>query len=256
MSCLAAFLRHTLTSTSSSTRGLDSANAIEFCKTLRLQSNYFKRTCAVSMYQAPQSAYDLFDKVLLLYEGHQIYFGPTSKAKEYFINLGFECPSRQTTPDFLTSMTFPAERIPRPGYNSPWTPVEFVASWKNSLDYKALQVEIDEYKKQHPVDGPDVETFRQLKKSHQAKGQRVKSPYTLTYAQQVRLCIWRGYKRLKSDPSQTIMGALANMIMALVISSLFYNLGTTTGSFYGRSVVLFVAIIFNAFSSMLEILGK
>ena len=69
------------------------------------------------MYQAPQSAYDLFDKATVIYEGRQIYFGPVSRAKDYFVNLGFECPARQTTPDFLTSMAFPAERIPRPDCN-------------------------------------------------------------------------------------------------------------------------------------------
>lgn len=156
------------------------------------------------MYQAPQSVYNLFDKVLVLYEGHQIYFGPASRAKEYFINLEFECPARQTTPDFLTSMTFPTERIPRPGRNSPRTASEFATAWRNSPDCEALQVEINEYKKQHPIGGPDAEAFRQLKKSHQANGQRLKSPYTLTYFQQVQLCMWRGWTRFKADPSMTI----------------------------------------------------
>ncbi|KAI1074638.1 ATP-binding cassette transporter [Whalleya microplaca] len=237
-----------------STRGLDSANAVEFCKTLRLQSELFGQTCAVSMYQAPQSAYDLFDKALVLYEGRQIYFGPASKAKEYFTNLGFECPPRQTTPDFLTSMTFPAERIPRPDCDPPRTADEFVAAWRNSPDYKALQSDIREYKTQHPIDGADAEIFRQLKKAHQAKGQRLKSPYTLTYSQQVQLCMWRGWARFKADPSQTIGMLVGNTIMALIMSSLFYNMGQNTGSFYGRAVVLFMAILFNAFSSILEIL--
>lgn len=99
---------------SSSTRGLDAANAVEFCKTLRLQSELFGQTCAVSMYQAPQSAYELFDKALVLYQGRQIYFGPGSQAKAYFERLGFACPPQQTTSDFLTSMTFPIERVPPP----------------------------------------------------------------------------------------------------------------------------------------------
>ncbi|KAJ9143354.1 ABC transporter CDR4 [Pleurostoma richardsiae] len=237
-----------------STRGLDSANAIEFCKTLRLQSELFGQTCAVSMYQAPQSAYDLFDKTMVIYEGHQIYFGPASRAKEYFVNLGFECPTRQTTPDFLTSMTFPAERIIRRGCNPPRTAAEFATAWKKSTEYKALHAQIDEYKEQHLIGGPDAETFRQLKKSNQARGQRLKSPYILTYSQQVRLCIWRGFRRLRADPSMTVMMGVGNMIMALITSSLYYNLGSNTGSFYGRAVVLFMAILFNAFSSMLEIM--
>ncbi len=36
-----------------STRGLDSANAIEFCRTLRLQTELFSSTACVSIYQAP-----------------------------------------------------------------------------------------------------------------------------------------------------------------------------------------------------------
>ncbi|UKZ84353.1 ZEB2-regulated ABC transporter 1 [Trichoderma asperellum] len=241
-----------------STRGLDSANAIEFCKTLRLQSDMFGQTSAVSIYQAPQSAYDVFDKVLVLYEGRQIYFGPTDKARDYFINLGFDCPARQTTPDFLTSMTAPSERIVRSGWESraPRTPDEFATCWKNSNDYKSLQAEMDKFNKEHPIGGADAEAFRQHKKSTQAKHQRVKSPYTLSYGQQIRLCLWRGWRRLMGDPSLTIFSLLANSIMALIISSLFYNLPQTTGSFYSRAAVLYVAILSNAFSSALEILTQ
>lgn len=42
-----------------STRGLDSANALEFCKTLRLMSQYTGTVANVAIYQASQSAYDV-----------------------------------------------------------------------------------------------------------------------------------------------------------------------------------------------------
>jgi ABC-type multidrug transport system ATPase subunit len=42
-----------------STRGLDSANALEFCKTLNLMTKYAGTTVAVAIYQASQSAYDV-----------------------------------------------------------------------------------------------------------------------------------------------------------------------------------------------------
>lgn len=241
-----------------STRGLDSANALEFCKTLRLQSEIFGQTCAVSIYQAPQSAYDLFDKVVVLYEGRQIFYGRADKAKEYFINLGFDCPDRQTTPDFLTSMTAPLERVVRPGWESrvPRTPDDFAKAWKNSPNYRALQAEIEAYKAENPLNGPTAEQFRAHKKATQGKGQRVKSPYTLTYAQQVKLCVWRGWKRLIGDPSITLFQLIANTVMGLIITSLFYNLKLTTDSFFQRGALLFVAILSNAFSSALEILTQ
>ena len=238
-----------------STRGLDSANAIEFCKILRLQTELFNSTACVSIYQSPQSAYDLFDKAVVLYEGRQIFFGRADAAKQYFISLGFDCPARQTTPDFLTSMTSDLERILRPGFEgkAPRTPDEFAAAWKNSTEYEALQKEMEEYKVAHPIDGPDAEAFRASKHAQQAKGQRKKSPFTLSYAQQIQLCLWRGWRRLAGDPSLSIGVLIGNFAMALVIGSVFYNLSDTSSSFFQRGALLFFACMMNAFASALEV---
>lgn len=238
-----------------STRGLDSANAIEFCKTLRLQTELFNSTAVVSIYQSPQSAYDLFDKATVIYEGRQIFFGRADAAKQFFINLGFECPARQTTPDFLTSMTAPLERIVRPGFEGrvPRTPDEFATAWRNSNEYKALQGEIESYKAAHPINGPDAEAFRASKKAQQAKSQRAKSPFTLSYNQQIQLCLWRGWKRLTGDPGLTIGALIGNFGMALIIGSVFYNLKDDSDSFFQRGALLFFACLMNAFSSALEV---
>ncbi|KAK8098039.1 ABC transporter CDR4-like protein 3 [Apiospora kogelbergensis] len=239
-----------------STRGLDSANAIEFCRTLRMQTELFEHTACVSIYQAPQSAYDLFDKVAVLYEGYQIFFGRANLARQYFINLGFDCPARQTTPDFLTSMTSPQERVIRSGFEgrAPRTPEEFAKAWKDSAEYAALQTEIEEYKSEHPLNGPDAEAFRASKRQAQAKVQRAKSPYTLSYVQQVNLCLWRGFRRLVGDPSITIGSLIGNTVMGLIIGSVYYNLQPVASSFFQRGALLFFACLTNAFASALEIL--
>ncbi|KAG6038653.1 ZEB2-regulated ABC transporter 1 [Claviceps citrina] len=239
-----------------STRGLDSANAIEFCRTIRLQTDMFGSTACVSIYQAPQSAYDLFDKAVVLYEGRQIFFGRADQAKQYFVNLGFECPARQTTPDFLTSMTSSIERVVRPGFEgkAPRTPDEFAAAWKNSAEYKALQTDIEEYKAAHPLNGPDADAFRQSRRAQQAKRQRKKSPFTLSFSQQIQLCLWRGWKRLTGDPSLTVGSLIGNFITALIIGSVYYNLDETSSSFFQRGALIFFACLMNAFSSALEIL--
>ncbi|KAI2465836.1 ABC-2 type transporter-domain-containing protein [Annulohypoxylon bovei var. microspora] len=252
----AALSRAPLQCWDNSTRGLDSANAVEFCKTLRTQTDLFGTTACVSIYQAPQTAYDYFDKALVLYEGRQIFFGRAGDAKQYFVNLGFECPARQTTPDFLTSMTSSVERIVRPGFEgrAPRTPDEFASAWKNSAEYAALQIEIEEYKTEHPLNGPDAEVFRASRRQQQAASQRPGSPYTLSYLQQIKLCLWRGWQRLTGDPSLTIGSLVGNFIMALIIGSVFYNLQDYSSSFYQRGALLFFACLMNAFSSALEIL--
>lgn len=238
-----------------STRGLDSANAVEFCKTLRTQTELYGTTALVSIYQAPQSAYDLFDKATVLYEGRQIFFGRADQAKQYFVNLGFDCPPRQTTPDFLTSMTSPTERVVRPGWEGkvPRTPDDFAQAWRKSAEYAALQHEINAYNNEHQIGGADAEAFRDSRRAQQAKGSRPGSPYLLSYGQQIRLCLWRAWQRLTGDPSLTIGQLVGNFIMALIIGSVFYNLNQTTSSFFQRGALLFFACLMNAFSSALEV---
>jgi len=239
-----------------STRGLDSANAIEFCKTLRNSTDLMGATAFVAIYQSPQSAYDVFDKVTVLYEGRQIYFGPCNEARQFFIDMGFEPPERQTTPDFLTSLTSPQERKARAGYENrvPRTPDEFVQRWKASETYRRLIAEIEEYNNQYPVGGEALELFKQSRRAQQAKRQRVKSPYTLSYVQQIALCLRRGFWRLKADPSLTLTQLIGNSVMNLIISSVFFNLQPTTTSFFQRGSLLFFAILTNAFGAALEIL--
>ena len=239
-----------------STRGLDSANAIEFCRTLRMSTELQNMTAGVAIYQAPQAAYDLFDKALVLYEGRQIYFGSTKTARAFFEDMGFVCPHRQTDADFLTSMTSPAERITRAGFENkvPRTPDEFAARWKSSPEYATLMEEIKQFEADHPIGGDALNKFQQSRQLQKSKNLRAKSPYTLSYYQQVRLTLWRGFRRLAADPSITAFQLFSNVILALVISSVFFNLDETTNSFFSRGALLFFAILMNAFGSALEIL--
>lgn len=239
-----------------STRGLDSANAIEFCKTLRLSAELAGCAIMVAIYQAPQAAYDQFDKAIVLYEGRQIFFGKTTEAQKYFENMGFQCPDRQTAADFLTSMTSAQERVVKPGFEDqvPRTPDEFAERWKASPERAQLLRDIDAYNKRYPFKGEAYQQFVDSRKAQQAKGQRIKSPYTLSYTQQVKLCLWRGFRRLAGDPEVTYTQLFGNVMMALILGSVFYNLQPTTDSFFQRGAVLFFATLINAFSSALEIL--
>ena len=70
---------------------------------------------------------------------------------------------------------------------------------------------------------------------------------------QIRLCMTRGFQRIRGDMSIALTGMIGNSVMALIIGSVFYNLPFNTGSFYSRSALLFFAILLNAFSSQLEV---
>lgn len=70
---------------------------------------------------------------------------------------------------------------------------------------------------------------------------------------QVKLCVQRGYQRLRGDMAILITTVLFNTLMALVIGSVFYNLSNDTSTLYSRGALLFFAILLAAFSSALEV---
>ena len=228
-----------------STRGLDSASALEFAKALRISSNLAGTAHAVAIYQASQAIYDIFDKVTVLYEGRQIYFGPCSDAVGYFTAMGWNHPSRQTAGDFLTAVTNPQERQAREGMESkvPRTADEFEDYWKRSPQYEALRQEISQHNKEFPPGGESEMALREVKRSKQAKHVWPKSPYIISVPMQIKLCTIRAYQRyldwkssrrkacnpmlttyrMWNDLSATLTTLIGRIAMSLIIGSIYYG---------------------------------
>ena len=240
-----------------STRGLDAGTALEFVRSLRISSNVGGFTNAVAIYQASQSIYDIFDKAIVLYGGRQIYFGPADAAKAYFENMGWFCPSRQTTGDFLTSVTNPQERKVRDGFEDkvPRTADDFEKYWLESENYQMCLQDIAEAEEQNPIGGAALNLFRESKQQAQAKHVRPKSPYTISIPMQIKLCTIRAYQRLWNDKTSTLTTIIGQIVMALIIGSIFYGTPQSTGAFFAKGSVLFFAVLLNALIALTEING-
>ncbi|KAE8355555.1 ABC-2 type transporter-domain-containing protein [Aspergillus coremiiformis] len=238
-----------------STRGLDSASALEFVKALRLSSNLVGTSHAVAIYQASQAIYDVFDKVIVLYEGREIFFGPCDEAKDYFMEMGWHCPARQTTGDFLTAVTNPQERQARDGMKDkvPRTSDEFEKYWKNSRQYAELQGEIDQYHKEFPLGGEAEQAFGEMKRSKQAKHVRPKSPYIISIPMQIKLCTVRAYQRIWNDKPSTLTTIIGRIAMALIIGSMYFGTPNASAGFFSKGAALFFAVLMNALISITEI---
>lgn len=239
-----------------STRGLDSSTALEFVKNLRISTQFSGSTAIVAIYQASQAIYDTFDKAIVLYEGRQIYFGSAMNGKRYFTEMGFECPDRQTTADFLTSLSSPSERCVRKGFERlvPRSPDEFAARWRESEERQQLLTEIEVFENDYPLGEGKMHEFSVSRRMEKSRFSRKDSPYTLSYFQQIHICLHRGFLRLKGDTSMTLASVIGNTIMGFIVASVFYDLEDSPASFFSRGALLFFAILLNAFASMLEIM--
>lgn len=171
-----------------STRGLDSSSALDYVKSLRIITNIYQTTTFVSLYQASQSIYAQFDKVILFDQGKMCYYGPAGSApREYFEDLGFKEKPRMTTPDFLTGCTDPFEREYKAGrneQNSPSSPAGFEAAFNESKYAKDLAEEMSIYKSSLQSQKQVFEDFETAVREGKRHA-RSRSVYTIPFYLQV-----------------------------------------------------------------------
>lgn len=56
---------------------------------MRILADVEQRSITVSLYQAGNAIFAIFDKLLVLAEGQAIYYGPRGEAQAYMENFGF-----------------------------------------------------------------------------------------------------------------------------------------------------------------------
>ncbi len=230
-----------------STRGMDSATALTVMRAVRDIATKQNRTAIVSLYQASQAIVDLFDHIILLYEGDQIFFGTSQEAVIYFTNLGFDLPSRTSVADYLTAITHPEEArlLHRAGAeNIPQTKEELLRLWKESSAYNDLILRIH----QNQFDASH-ETTSAPQTRRRSRGSACTAPI-LT---QVISCTHRSYRRTLNFISIPVSIIIGNAVLAAIIGGLFLNLDDTAATVTIRSNLLFLSVLLNGFMSGSEV---
>jgi hypothetical protein len=189
------------------------------------------------LYQASENIYQLFDKVMVIHKGKQIYFGPTSKARAYFEGLGYEPKPRQTTPDYLTGCTDEFERDISEGQDAekvPQTAEDMAAAYKASDIQQQVLAEIKEYKAELAADSSARDHFVAAVSEQKRKYTPHKSVYSIPFYRQV-FALQKRQFHLKLQDWFTLSTALTTQIVcAVLVGTLFMNLPTTSDGAFTR----------------------
>lgn len=178
-----------------STRGLDASNALDFVKVLRRAADTQQKSMVATLYQAGNGIFNLFDNVLVLAEGREIYYGPTSMAKQYFEDMGFKCAPGANIADFLTSVAVHTERTILPGFKGkvPNTAEEFDAAYKRSNLFAEMKRSLESTDEQSLA--AEIDNLKRLRKLEKKRSfplmSRETSPYQVSFARQVVACTVR-----------------------------------------------------------------
>lgn len=249
--------KSTVTAWDNSTRGLDASTALDYARSLRIMTDVSNRTTLVTLYQAGEGIYELMDKVLVIDQGHEIYMGPANEAKQYFIDLGYDCPPRQTTADFLTAVTDPNERRFREGFEdrAPKTPVDLQNAFRESRVYKEVLEDIADYEKHiKETDYQDAKEFEGAVAEGKSKYVSSKSPYTVSFPRQVLACTKREFWLIFGDTTTLYTKVFIIISNGLIVGSLFYGESFDTSGNFSRGGALFFSILFLGWLQLTELM--
>ncbi|KAI0395863.1 ABC-2 type transporter-domain-containing protein [Xylariaceae sp. FL0594] len=240
-----------------STRGLDASTALDYAKSLRIMTDITNRTTLVTLYQAGEGIYDLMDKVLVINEGREIYSGPAKEAKQYFIDLGYQCPDRQTTADFLTAVTDPVERRFRPGFEhkAPKTPEELERAFRASPHYQRLLADVQDYENHlRETEYEDTKRFEGAVQEGKSGNVSEKSPYTVSFPRQVLNCTKREFWLLLGDTTTLWTKLFIIISNGLIVGSIYYDEPFSTAGAFTRGGAVFFSIVFLGWLQLSELM--
>lgn len=240
-----------------STRGLDASTALNFTKSMETWAHVTGITCFMTAYQASEKIFDLFDQVLILYMGREVYFGPRDEAVQYFIDLGFEKNPRISSSEFLTAVTDPLQRYARKGSESkvPTSVAEFEECWHNSEQYQRLQDELNDIKSKRN----GTATEQMLVSSYQSEKGMKKAPhskYTISYLDQLKLCCTRSVHNAVNSRAYEITQCVVALIQAIVIGSLYFNIPNTTAGIFSKAGTRFFSILYFVIMGLADIASQ
>ncbi|KAJ5888596.1 ABC multidrug transporter atrF [Penicillium taxi] len=236
-----------------STRGLDASTALEWTKAIRAMTDTLGLSTIVTLYQAGNGIYEQFDKVLVLDEGEQVYYGPRADARPFMEEAGFVCREGSNVADFLTGVTVPTERRIREGFENqfPRNKETLREAYKKSTIFAEMTTEYDypdsDIARERTKDfkeGVSFETSKQLAKN---------SPFTVGFIDQVKACVSRQYQILWGDKATFIIKQVATLLQALIAGSLFYNAPDNSSGLFVKSGALFFSLLYNSLLAMSEV---
>ncbi|KEF60199.1 ATPase [Exophiala aquamarina CBS 119918] len=235
-----------------STRGLDASTALEWTRAIRAMTDVLGLATIATLYQAGNGIYNLFDKVLVLDEGREIFFGEREAARPFMEELGFLCDDSANVADFLTGVTVPTERAIKPDFEDsfPRTAAAIQAQYHNSLIKKRMEASYDfaasEDAKKYTAE------FKAAIKQDKHKSLPKKSPLTTPITVQILNCIIRQYQIIWGDKATFFIKQISGLIQALVAGSLFYNAPDTSAGLFVKGGALFYALLYNSLVAMSE----
>ncbi|KOG98875.1 ATP-binding cassette multidrug transporter PDR11 DI49_2765 [Saccharomyces eubayanus] len=237
-----------------STKGLDSATALEFLSITQKMARATRSVNFVKISQASDKIVNKFDKILMLSDSYQVFYGTMDECLSYFHDtLQIKKNPNDCIIEYLTSiLNFKFKEISNSivGLDAPFPVSEpkQASNINNEADLHTLWVQSPYYKHWKAITsktiqecaGPDINP------------DDVSPVFSIPLKLQLKTCTIRAFQRIIGDRNYLISQFVSVVVQSLVIGSLFYNIPLTTIGSFSRGSLTFFSILFFTFLSLAD----
>ncbi|CCK72691.1 ATP-binding cassette sterol transporter AUS1 KNAG_0L00680 [Huiozyma naganishii CBS 8797] len=250
-----------------STKGLDSATALDFLTILKRMARTTKSVNFVKISQASDKIVEKFDKILMLTDNYQVFYGTVDECLSYYRDqLGIRKDPNDCIIEYLTSiLNFQFNQSPFA--NTILNSSESVlnkgmdrSKEDLSTSYHSLQFTSDTDLYRQWIESEYYSHWKDVTSNHlQANGtvsginpDDITPIFKIPLKQQLMLVTKRAFQRSLGDKFYLIALLISIVVQSLVIGSLFYDIPKTTIGSFSRGSLTFFSILFFTFLSLAE----
>ncbi|CAF0962951.1 unnamed protein product [Didymodactylos carnosus] len=204
------------------TSGLDSVTALDLLKTFHVLAHGKSQEKAVtivcSIHQPQSKIFGLFDSLILLKNGNILYQGPRKQAMEVYKHAGYACPMYTNPADHLLDVVTPSKGG-----------VSDELEYKEDSDLKIVQG-------QPPINiDLNLGVTKRLLQNKVAPGP--------SWPRQVGILLRRTFQEQYRKKKILLASLLQTVIMAVLVGTVFLQIGTGQKSIIRRQPVLFFCAV-------------
>ena len=221
------------------TSGLDSVMALDLLHTLHAlahgESHHKAVTIVCSIHQPQSKIFNLFDSLILLKAGSIIYQGPRDQVMDVYNRAGFPCPLYTNPADHLLDVITPPKANVYNGTNG------------ISLEQQAA-IDAALISAQAPV---DIDLNLGEQKREDQMNSIEPNP---TWISQVQILLQRNFQEQFRQSKIFIVSLIQTIIMAILIGTVYFRIGTTeTSTIRRRPMIFFCAVNQGVFGALMVI---
>ena len=245
----------------SSTRGLDATSALDFVKTVKNLTKQNKLATIMVLHQASDHMYNLFDKVLVLEQGKQMFYGKAKDAEKFMTNLGFVRQKGRNMTDFIINPTKPEDSANQMSTADPEDPSPYSSivmdGYRDSKIIEEMRREYD-----YPLSTQAISRTQNFIKS--AAGVKVSQDDTRKSKRHnpnklfgpMSSYLNRQMQILRGDVKTILTRLAVTLVASLLAGSLFLNAPDNTSGMFVRGGSLNLSLLYNCMIWLSEVSGS